>query len=560
MSLPPIPDVPEYIRQQFKERGGVDIFDVTVRPYPDETNYIVLVDEADLPVAAGIGNDLDAEISTPGSRAFVIVRKAPPELVEARSTPLSSGIQDSRVTDLTHLISARSRVSEAQPSLSYVHDVTFNLSAIEAPRHHLIFGRRGAGKTALLVEARRKLSASNSISVWINMQTLRHEPVDRVFLHTMEELLSVVAAHQQRLRTQSAVSIMTVELFDEVRSLLTQQTLSADAVIRLVPRVHRTIKRFIEGSGLRLFFFIDDFYFLPRASQPQLLDVLHSCLRDCDAWLKIASIRHLTRWFQSSPPLGLQTMHDADLLDLDVTLQTPSRAKSFLESILKQYARHVGVPSLAGIFHPEALDRLVLASGAVPRDYLILAGSAISKAQRRANAKQVGVQDVNQAAGDAAQVKLQELEEDMAFNVADATRTLEALKRIRAFCLEETSFTYFLVRYRDKENVPKQYNVLTDLLDQRLIHLLDAGVSDAHSAGERSEAFMLDLSQFSGLRLKQGIQVLDFSSGRLVARKTRTKAQQRIGNTSRQVIAILRAAPTFELSRLEDLVEPSTPG
>jgi hypothetical protein len=138
--------------------------------------------------------------------------------------------------------------------------------------------------------------------------------------------------------------------------------------------------------------------------------------------MKIASIRHLTRWFQSSPPLGLETTHDAEHLNLDVTLQEPRRAKDFLESILTQYAQRVGVSALNRLFHGKALDRLVLASGAVPRDYLLLASGAISKAQGRVNAKLVGVQDVNQAAGDAAQVKLQELEEDMASNVDSAAR------------------------------------------------------------------------------------------------------------------------------------------
>jgi hypothetical protein len=550
-----VEDVQAYIRQQFRERGNIDVMDISARPYPDETNYIVLVDEADVPAAVIVGNDLDEAISTPGSRAFVIVRKAPRSLVEQKLPPLSDGVKDLRVTNLTHLISARSRVSEAQPSLSYVRDVMFNLSAVEAPRHHLVFGRRGAGKSALLVEARQNLPPDTTLSIWANMQTLRNEPIDRVFLYIVEELAAVVSAKQQQIQADSNIAVMAADLYQRVRSLLARETADAVAVVRLIPQVQRTLKRFLEFSGLRLFIFIDDFYFLPRPDQPRLLDMIHGCVRDCDAWLKIASIRHLTRWFQSSPPLGLQTMHDADLIDLDVTLQNPARAKAFLEDILKQYTRHVEIPSLSRIFHPKALDRLVLASGAVPRDYLVLASNALQKARGRQNAKLVGVQDVNQAAGDAAQVKIQELEEDMASNVVTAARTVEALNRVRIFCLDTTSFTYFLVSYRQKESAPKQYNVLTDLLEQRLIHLLDGSVSHAHSAGERSEAFMLDLSQFSGSRLKQGIHVLDFSGGRLISRKTRAGAKPRVGETSRQVITMLRAAPPFNLDLVADLVE-----
>ncbi|KOV38520.1 hypothetical protein ADK97_10155 [Streptomyces sp. H021] len=370
----------------------------------------------------------------------------------------------------------------------------------------------------------------------------------------LDEIAESIVTKQQQLKPESIISVMAVDLYENVRRLLSLSgEADAESVTRLIPQAQRTINRFLEMSGLRLYVFVDDFYYLPRNDQPRILDMLHGAVRDCNAWLKIASIRHLTRWFQSSPPLGLQTMHDADLIDLDVTLQDPLRAKTFLESILQQYAKHVGVASLGRLFHPAALDRLVLASGAVPRDYLVLAGSSISKAQRRQNSKLVGVQDVNQAAGDAAQVKLQELEDDMAADVDSATRTISGLKFIRNFCLEETSFTYFLIRYRDKEDNPHLYNIITDLLDVRMIHLIDSGVSDAHAAGQRSEVYMLDLSQFSGSRLKQGIQVLDFSGGKIVSRKTRTAEPAKTGHTPRQVISILRAGPTFELPRLSEL-------
>ncbi|MFJ4093742.1 hypothetical protein ACIPYS_19375 [Kitasatospora sp. NPDC089913] len=548
-------DIADFLRREFRSRGGVEVLEISVRAYPDETNYIVLVNEEDVPVSAQIGNDLDGIISSPESRAFVIVRKAPPELVKASSSPLTEGVQDSRATDLQRLISARSRVSEAQPSLSYIRDMEFNLSTVTASRHHLIFGRRGAGKTALLVEAKRKLQVEGAISCWVNMQTLRNESPDRVFLYILDEVAQAVVTRQQQLKPESVISVKAVELYEEVGRLLSSHgEVNSQAVMRIIPQAQRVLRRFLDMNDLRLYVFVDDFYYLPRADQPRILDMLHGAVRDCNAWLKIASIRHLTRWFQSSPPLGLQTMHDADLIDLDVTLQDPLRAKNFLESILHQYAKHVGIASLGRLFHPAALDRLVLASGAVPRDYLVLAGSAIAKAQRRQNARLVGVQDVNLAAGDAAAVKLQELEDDMAADVESATRTVSGLKVIRDFCLEETSFTYFLVRYRDKEDNPHLYSVITDLLDVRMIHLIDAGVSDAHAAGQRSEVYMLDLSQFSGSRLKQGIQVLDFSGGKIESRKTRTSEAAKTGNTPRQVIAILRAGPTFELTRLRELV------
>ncbi len=533
---------------------GIEPVDVSIRAYPDEVNYVVLVEGASLADAAAIGNSLDDELDDGDSpRSFVIVRRASVAEAPASPTPVRLGVHDPRATDLIRLISARSRVSLAQPSLAYVRDARANLAAVTAARHHLVFGRRGAGKTALLVEARRQLTEEGAITCWVNVQSLRHETPERIVLYILDELLMALVSHQRVVRPESVVAADAATLYETIRSMLASVHTEQAAVLSLIPRVQRTLTRFLDLEGARLYLFIDDFYYVARREQPRILDVLHGCVRDTDAWLKVASIRHLTRWFQSSPPMGLQTIHDADLIDLDVTLQEPVRAKEFLENVLRQYATRVAVPALTRLFSGEALDRLVLASGAVPRDYLVLASNAIAKAQRRQNAKLVGVQDVNQAAGDAAGVKLQELEDDMASNEGTAEKTLAALKAVRDFCLETTTFTYFLVRYRDKESEPKAYSLLTDLMDVRMVHLIDSGVSDPHAAGQRSEAFMLDLSQFSGSRLKQRINVLDFSAGRIVARETRSSTPGRVGNTPLQVISILRGAPTFELKELASL-------
>jgi hypothetical protein len=549
--------MPSVIKGRFSDRG-IEVIDLETRSYPGETNYIVYIDEDDLAQAAELGNELDAEMAAAGLNAFTIVRRAPEERIAEVTKPLTAGVHDLRATDLTRLITARSRVSEIQPSISYIKDAAANISAVTAPRHHLIFGRRGAGKTALLVEAKRILTAEGDLSAWVNVQTLRREQTHRIFLYIADEICNVVIAELQTRRPESSHTVAAVELSEMIERQLSASEVQPEEVFRLIPRLQRLLKRILDLFGVSLYIFIDDFYYIPRQDQAPLLDMLHGSVRDCRAWLKVASIRHLTRWFQSAPPMGLQTGQDADLLDLDVTLQDPVRAKRFLENVLHQYARHVGVRSLTRIFHPETLDRLVLASGAVPRDYLVLSASAINKAQTREKARLVGVQDVNQAAGDAAQVKIQELEDDMAANIGSAARTITALQRLRAFCLEETSSTYYRVNFRDKEEQPLSYNVLTSLMDVRLVHLVDASVSAAHEAGERFEVFMLDLSQFSGSRLKQGIRVLDFVGGKIVSRKTRAgQDSTRTGDTPRQVVTIFRAAPELSLERFADIVDPT---
>jgi len=537
-------DAETLVRDRFEE-SGID-YRLSVRSYPEETIFVVSVSAEDLSRAAIIGNTLDAKLEDLGYDGFVTVRKASGSEKPSATNPTSSGVHDSRVINLISLIASRSRTSEMQPSLAYVRDLAGSVSHVTAPRHYLIFGRRGAGKTALMVEAKRTISNEGGLSVWMNIQTLRHEGVPRIFLRFAQLLLAQMLIYYRDRPGIPRIAEKAEQLDRQVTNLLSADEVSTAATERLIPDIQQLLQRFLSTNGVRLFAFIDDFYYLPRADQPRLLDMLHGSVRDTDAWLKIAAIRHLTRWYQTSPPLGLQTGHDAGHLDLDVSLQEPARAKAFLEEILGNYARYVGITRLSGLFASGALDRLVLASGAVPRDYLTLSGAALTRTRTRPKSRLVGTQDVNQAAGDAAQVKVQELEDDLAAEHAGASRTLAALERLRAFCLEAESSTYFRVDFRDKEKNPSEYGMLTSLLEVRLTHLIDPSISGGR-AGERFEVFMLDLSQFSGARLKQAIRVLDLEKGIIVAKTTGRKESTRAGRTPRQLVSIYRAGPVLPL-------------
>lgn len=543
----------ELVRTSFAD-DGIEILGFSLREYPEETIIVVSVAESDLSRAATLGNAIDEDLKDAGYQGFVTVRRTSPD-TQPNRPKAATGVHDPRVPDLIRLVASRSRTSEIQPSLAYVRDAAANVSSATAPRHHLIFGRRGAGKTALMVETKRAVTLDGSLTIWMNIQTLRNEGVPRIFLRFVQKVCDEVSLfYRDKVAVPQAV--VTAERLDQrAARLLARKELSMEMAERLVPDVQQLLQRFLVGNSVRLYVFIDDFYYLPRELQPQLLDMLHGCVRDTDAWLKVASIRHLTRWFQSSPPLGLQTGHDAGHLDLDVSLQEPSRAKDFLEQVLTNYARHVGINRLSSLFAAGALDRLVLASGAVPRDYLTLSAGALGRTRTRANARVVGTQDVNQAAGDAAQAKIQELEDDLAAEHSEANRTIAALEILRKFCLEKESSTYFRVDFRDKETNPDEYNILTSLLEVRLTHLLDPSVSDRRRAGERAEIFMLDLSQFSGARLKQAIRVLDLERGVIVTKMTGKKDSTRVGKTPLQLVGIYRSSPMLPLEAFRKVVK-----
>ena len=543
-------DTETFIQNRFSE-VGIEIQSIERKDYPGESIFVVHTTEDDFDRAARVGNTLDHELAAQGFDGFVAVRKAERE-VKSVITRLKDGIKDPKATELVNLLTARSRTSEVQPSLSYVPDTAQNILTAITPRHHLIFGRRGTGKTALMLEAKHRVESKGSLTSWINIHTHSRESAERIFvwicLDVCEQMQIFYSQKESIPRSLTLIS----KLRDDTDSLLAKQEISADEVGRFVPYMQRIIRRFADTSATQFYIFLDDLHYLPSAEQPKLLDLVHSAVRDSDAWLKVTGIRHLTRWFQAKPPLGLQTGHDADHIDLDVTLEKPSQAKTFLEEVFLSYAQHVEISSLSSILSSKALDRLVLASGAVPRDYLTLSANAINQARTREKARVVGVQDVGRSASQIAEVKISELEEDGASTEGMSNR-IKGLDQILRFC-KEKNCTFFRIDFRDRDDHSEEYRIIRELMDGRLIHLVRASLSDIREQGRKYEVYMLDLSQFSSERFKLRIKTLDFQKGYIVFRETGTTKKPTIGDTSMRLLGILRRGPLFKLEQFSDVI------
>lgn len=547
MTAPSLDNALATVSTAFKE-GGIKVLGIEPRSYPEETIIIVRVSNADYSTAVSVGNSLDQLLADIQFKGFVAVR-AEITKKESPSGRLVSGVHDERASQLATLLTARARTSEMQPSLSYLRDIDDNLSRVLSQRHYLIFGRRGAGKTALMLEAKKRAESLGDHTIWINMQTHRGQSAERAALWLFQAICDVISGHFLHNKMPMSIGGLPTELRARIDNFLASSANDQQIRSELPPRVRQLVKRFVEITQKRILLFIDDMHYLSKEQQPQFLDLAHAAIRDSDAWLKVATIRHLSRWYIQHPPTGLQTGHDAAHIDLDLSLQEPKKAKSFLEAVLLSFATHNGIAFLSSLFRGDALDRLILASGGVPRDYIELSAASIREAQKRDKAKQVGVQDVNRAAGNAKSVKISEVDEDVTGG-DDVPVITTSLNRMRSFCLDETRFSFFRIDFRDREQHPKEYSLIQSLLDLRLIHLINSSVSEQHSAGRRSEVLMLDLSQFSGDRLKKDLTVLDLEDGILVMKVTGKKTRSTKADSSRKSLEVLRKGPLFELSRL----------
>lgn len=524
--------------------GDVDVVSVTTRRYPGELIIVAEVFEDQFSRALEVVDSIK-ELPENG---FVTVRR-----IQRPQSQAFSGVHslsDSRITKLIETIQARTRTSESQPSLRYVPDVDANLNLCVTPRHHLIFGRRGVGKSSLMAETKRVVEANGALTAWVNLQTYRLLNAEEAFATVSPQILETFLAApggkvQPRLGYQKAKALHDAMLASSRLDFSKKR----DELRRQIPQLQQTIALMCDELQTDFYLFVDDIHYLPMGELPRFLDLIHAISRDTRMWIKAAGIRHQSRWFTDDPPTGLQTGQDANVIDLDVTLETPEKARDFLFAILQAYVSSVSIKSPSFVAG-DAIDRLVLASGGVPRDFLTLVAMAIQVARRRQKARTAGVQDVNEAAGELAKPKQLELEEDAASSIGKAAVRVQALKILQKFLLVDKRTTYFRIDFNDKEAHPKEYDLLQSLMDLRQIHLIKSSLSDEHSAGRRFEVYTLDLSYFSGSRLKHDLRMLDFRGKSMALKVTGTKEPPKVGSTPNRLLGILRRGPLFDLSLL----------
>jgi hypothetical protein len=381
------------------------------------------------------------------------------------------------------------------------------------------------------------------VSVWFNAHLVRNLRAEEAFCVIAEAVMTQVARAGGT--SESAAFERAREMGGRLTALRDAGSVEFDQVSRLLPDLNGALRSLLRRGLFRMYLYIDDYYLLPFAAQPVVLDYLAGMLRDCDGWLKIASIERLTRPFEPSSRVGLEVPHDASVIDIDVTLEDPAAAQKFLEDVLSNYTKTAGIKQPSSVAKSEALGRLVLASGGVPRDYLNLFATSIVVARTaRSAAREVGKEDVAQAAGSAARGKKRDLEQDVASH--NASDLLRALQSISSF-VKGRGFTYFLINFEQKSSTA--YELLGQLVDLRFAHLVQPSLSGQHRPGLRFEAYMLDLSEFSDVRLQRGLNVLDLEGGAWTWKLTgQGRATQRLNGT--QLRDRLRQAPVVDLEQL----------
>jgi hypothetical protein len=254
---------------------------------------------------------------------------------------------------------------------------------------------------------------------------------------------------------------------------------------------------------------MDDFYLLAPETQPDVLDYLHRLLRDTEFYMKVATVRHRTTLIRNYPQtVGVEISQDVEAIDLDRTLEDLPSTQAFLTEMLDSLGQRVGYDRVSNeLFNPEALEALTLASGGVPRDFLTIITNSIDVGLAAGSTRWLTPTLIYKGASRLAwQTKLGGMREDVSGDAAGLERLLTDLL---AFCLKDQRKTAFLISQEEAQRIPDAFESIQQLMDFKLIHVVEPDTSAASGRTGRYAAYTLDFSFFMEPR-RRNIEIIEF--------------------------------------------------
>ena len=522
-------------------------------------------------------------------------------------------LNSSEVDNLLTLVGEAARSTQASVR-HFIEPAAGTLRTATSRRHHIVFGRRGSGKTSLLHKAGAELTLDRRPIAYVDLETFKgHSYPDvllsiliasfkefkkwletaavhpatktsfwkRLFgttpdrpsynrkdtadlakklgnkikalekeLHAPEQSdLKIVAGHEGTegvaaeleagvnspvVRARGKASTYAdVKRTSEVEERFSKSKI--DFLLRHIMEYQDLFRRLKEISGGDGFLFLDDLYQIRREDQAKVLDYFHRIAKGNGLWLKVGTIRHRTSWYiHGDPPCGMKIDDDADQIDLDLTLEKYGLAKAFLVKILRNFFNSVSLSSVSKYLTDGAKDRLVLASGGVARDFLSIFRKSLMVARERGGGHRgdkIGAEDVNVAAGEHDTSKREEFIRDTLDGEAGPLDI--EFQKLRHFCLNQANCNCLLL---DQEEKGKEVELIHELVDLKLIHLVRSRVTVSKRQGKIYEAYMLDLSQYAGARKRRKLQIVEFWKQRSVETLRKISLIYSPGNTQAEMV------------------------
>ena len=429
---------------------------------------------------------------------------------------------------------------------------------ISNKQNHVVFGRRGAGKT-LLTSTLSKRNGDDELSIYVNLEDYKDISFPNVLVKVLILLLQGVYDSRRKrwpfffwlpwrsnrlkpLRThitelevlyrepdvdeftqkttarsaikdgvKASVKGVGVELGDEESKQTETSRTHISNKLEFLKKSLGDYKASIDSASdcLNLdaiFLVLDDLYFILKRVQPDLLDYLHRVCKDTDLFLKVATIRHRSKLYRQGVGsyIGMELCHDIIAVDLDYTLDRFQQLQTFMRKLLED-AKDKSEANLDvdDLFSGGGFTQLCLASGGVPRDFLSLF-VALGTRMTAGDITRIGKVDVTDAAIGGVKAKMESFHTD---SDTDREQLEHYLRKIQDEVYSKKRTNAFLVAYPELQEFPHQAQALRELTDLRLIHLAETNTSAAPSDGRRYEAYILDVGLYENSRPRNFDQI-----------------------------------------------------
>jgi hypothetical protein len=443
---------------------------------------------------------------------------------------------------LSTAIQATIRITKAKKPPKYI-DARNNVESVLAEANHVLFGRRGSGKSALMFAA-KDANKSKTLSIFIDCEDLKDRPYPDVILEILIQInkqiirglgfkalffsptgyFALWKLSRTLVKLKQRPLVAEKEIAEEFSTHLSAETEYGGAGLSKKTSANET-KKFVKLEAIRrdisewrdtideacrkadikkVLIFIDDFYQLPSERHAEIADIVHRICKQSRLYFKVSTIRHRSQLYkeEKGQPFGIQSVHDYQAVDLDFSLERFTEARDALRAILCGIAETVDMTpdDVAQLFMGKGFDRLVEASGGVPRDFLSLLASYLNNSLPQTK-QPLGKDAVRDLAGNYFQAKRTDMNTDAEKGESEQLMTL--FDRINDFCLEKKKNTFMIDR--DLASDDKElYQRILKLADFRLIHRISSSRSNPTVSGKSFDTYMLDIGCYSYMRKLSG--------------------------------------------------------
>jgi len=443
---------------------------------------------------------------------------------------------------LSTAIQSTIRITKTKKPPKYV-DARNNIDSILAEANHVIFGRRGSGKSALMF-ASKDAASPDSLSVFIDCEDLKDRPypdvileililINRQIIHSLgfkgiilnlRSYLSLKKLSRTLNDLKQRPLVVEKDIAEEISGQFSADTevvagslskkfsvqekkrfVKLEAIRRDISEWRDTIDSVREKIGKKkILIFVDDFYQLPSIHHAEIADILHRICKQSGLYFKISTIRHRSQLYkeEKGQPFGIQSVHDYQSVDLDFSLERFSEARDALKAILCGIAETVNLQKgdVDQFFMGKGMDRLVEASGGVPRDFLSLLAGFLNNSLLQSK-QPLGKDGVRDLAGNYFQAKRTDMNTDA--EKGESEQLMVLFDQINEFCLSKKKNTFMVDRAFVSDNTIF-FQRLLKLADFRLIHRISSSRSNPTVVGKSFDTYMLDIGCYSYMRKLSG--------------------------------------------------------